>query len=317
MPPPNILYLALKSILVNRLQKILCCSEIVWQSIELTSTTRSPDPILSCTSLEPSEIVVNRVYKDDQFQYVSAIALKLASLKCGLATELAVEITDALNRDIIAVSRTTDHLSLDRVWQNFTVQAAPSGWIYFKLGAIGLHEWLNLLMTWLPTRRQSSQNSLRIFSHQDSDNLFSILHTHARCCSLLRLGAYKQLIQLNQPDPDSAAWTITNPDILDWLNTDRQFRCTHLMEHKLISQIIDIFDELACISSPDPQRLWRLVQGLSQAFQEFYASRRMFGTIETDDRALVQARLGLVFITQALLSWILQDWLNVYPPAEL
>ena len=317
MPPPCILYLALKSILVSRLQKILCCPEILWQSVELPGSTYVSNHTSPCTPLEPNQIIVNRIQKDTQLQYASAVALKFMSVGYQSATELAVEITDTLNRDIVSTAISTSRLPLDRVWQKFTVHTDSSGWIYLKLCAIGLHEWLNLLTYQLPNTIKNSQNFPKVSINWELNNIFPVLYTHARCCSLLRLGAQKQIIQLNQPDPDLAGWKITAPEVIDWLNIDRQFRCTHPAEHRLIGQIIDIFDELACTPTLTPQRLWKLTQDLSQVFQAFYASCQIFGAIGTDDRALAQARLGLVFITQALLNWILRDWLDISPPTEL
>lgn len=342
MSPKHILYPALKLILVNRLQKALYCSKTVQQAVESTNS----DPVSNAISLpihlhnvsnhsspNPSEIPVNRVQKDSQVWYVSPIALKLTLSNRVQSTghqqtiNLAQEIVDILNRDIVAASTVTDLLPLDRVRQNFVSQSDPAGWIHFKLRAAGLHEWLTILCDRLPTFVLQdcelpiaiSPNTFTQQHGQQHDQTdFAVLHTYARCCSLLHLGMQEQVIQLDQLSPELAVWIIKNPDPIAWLNADSQIYCTHPAEQFLIAQIIDILDELGCNTSPFPsKRLWKFSQQLSQAFQQFDAGCRIFGAIQTDDRPLAQARLGLVLITQALLNWILRSWLHLSPPIAL
>lgn len=338
MPLSHILSLALKSILVNRLQKILSYSEKVCQFIELagfaglTNDTSRPD------RLSLSEIPLRRVQSDNQIGYTSAIAFRLARSghqignKSGqpLTMELALEIASVLNRDIVSTDVTTHPLPLDRVWQNFMVQPIAPGWIHLNLSEIGLQEWLTVLSDRLPTLPQNNQHNQRHLADSSpprpaalDDTIcpatrFSVLYAHARCCNLLRLGMQEQLIQLDPPAPPSAIWRLTHPESIAWLDANRQFRCTHVAEWQLIAQIVDILDELDC--TPDalsPARLWQLAHRLSQDFQTFDANCRLFGAIKTDDRALAQARFALVLITQALLRWILQGWLHISPPIAL
>lgn len=332
MPLPHILYPALKLILVNRLQKILYCSENSHPTAKFTNLTDSSD-VLSEHSpsqnspsqpdrLNPNQISLHRVQKNSQICYVSAIALQLARSKQEPAPQLAVEIADILNRDSVLPDATIYPLSLDRIWQNFTVQPIASGWLHLKLNGMGLQEWLNTLIDQLPALMlrepgNSAGTTLDPAIGADFTHSFAVLSTHARCCSLLRSGMQAQLLQLEQPDPNSAAWSLSSSDALTWLDADRHFRCTHLTERHLIAQIVDILDELGCRPTVPPQRLWQLSHRLSQNFQAFHAHCRIFGAIQTDDRALAQARLGLVLITQALLGWMLQNWLHVSPPIEL
>lgn len=342
----HILSLALKSILVNRLQKILSGSEKICQFRELAGFAGLTDSTSRSDRLSLSKIPLRRGQSDSQIWYASAIAFRLArsepKTEQQLTMELALEITDALNRNIVPTDATTHPLPLDRVWQNFGVQLIGTGWIYFNLSEIGLQEWLTVLSDRLPTLTQNSlfQNSLHqnsLFQNNQrhladfsppnpgamhdancSTTHFSVLYAHARCCALLRLGMQEQLIQLEQSPLPSATWMLTHPESIAWLNADQQFRCTHIAERRLIAQIVDILDELDCPpDSLSAARLWQLAHRLSQDFQTFHANCRLFGAIKTDDLALAQARFGLVLITQALLHWILQGWLHISPPIAL
>lgn len=347
MPSNHILYPALKLILVNRLQKALYYSQNVWQPVELTSlvptshTTSlstclhnlSNPSSLSHSSPNSSEIPVNRVKRDDQVWYISPIALKLTLTNARFThhqqssrqktIDLAEKIADLLNRDTIAAAIATDLPPLDRIGQNFVAETDPSGWIHFNLRAAGLHEWLKVLCDRLPTFvLQNHELPIVGWSkgipdryHQTS---FAVLHTYARCCSLLRLGLQEQIVQLDLLNPELAVWILKNPGTIAWLNADRQLYCTHPTEQFLIAQIINVLDELGCnTTSLASQRLWKFAQQLSQSFQQFDAGCRIFGATQTTDRALAQARLGLVLITQALLNWILRSRLYLSPPIAL
>lgn len=337
----HILSLALKSILVNRLQKILSGSEKVCQLVELAGFASSTDSTSCSDRLSLSKIPLRRGQSDSQIWYASAIAFRLtrSEPETGqqLTMELALEITDALNQSTTPTDATTHPLPLDRVWQNFGVQLIEPGWIHFNLSEIGLQEWLTVLSDRLPTLTQNSlyQNSLyqnnqyhladfsppnpgTMYDASCSATHFSVLYTHARCCTLLRLGMQEQLIQLEQSPLPSAIWILTDPESIAWLNADQQLRCTYIAERRLIAQIVDILDELDCPpESLSAARLWQLAHRLSQDFQTFHANCRLFGAIKTDDLALAQARFGLVLITQALLHWILQGWLHISPPIAL
>jgi len=346
MPPNHILYPALRLILVNRLQKAVDCLEVdclgtVRQPVELTSSVFTPDatfalgdrPSLlnlslpSHSSPDLEKIPVSRVKRADQVWYVSPIALKLTLSNSQYSKQQTVNLAEKLayllNRDIITATTTTDLLPLDRIGQHFVAQIDQSGWIHFKLETVGLQEWLKVLCDRLPTFVLQKQD-LPITAllppspdphHQVS---FAVLHAHARCCSLLRLGMQEQIVQLDPLNSKLAVWKIKNPDPIAWLNANGQLYCIHPAEQHLIAQIVNTLDELICnTSSFSTQQIWKLAQQLSQAFQQFDAECRIFGATKTDDRPLSQARLGLILITQALLNWMLRSGLRLSPPIAL
>ena len=270
-----------------------------------------------------------------QIEYISAVAFRLSRSSQKPTLELALEIAHSLSRGTISLDDTPYPLCFDRVWQNFTVHVRPPGWIHLKLHDRGLQEWLNCLCVQLPTlaepkpqHNRAGFNLSELSSPEDitdrcTTECFTILHTHARCCSLLRLGMQERLIQLEQPDPSLPAWRLSHSSAIAWLNADCRFRCTHPTEQQLIAQIVDVLDVLGTdLLGNAPQqlvceKLWQLSHCLSQDFQAFHAHCRIFGAIKTSDRALSQTRLGMVFLTQALLHWILRDWLHISPPLEL
>jgi hypothetical protein len=326
MPLSNIVYPAFKSILVNRLQKILHDYKNLGLSVTTSMFSNRSRPCLQERG-SADEIPLNRVQRDDQLWYVSAIALKLATVTQDSATAIATQLVDDLIQDTALTKVNPSPLSLDSVWGQATMQLTPPGWMHFKFSDKGLALWLQLLSEWLLTSgnltssdRVEMQNRVGQPTPQGSSprnciSSFEVLYTHARCCDLLRLGEQAGILRLYADPAQVASWQIVDPSPIPWW-ADDLWRCAQLPERRLIMQMVDVLDELSMGPAPSIDRIWGLAQRLSQAFQRFYAQCSIFALAQTD-RPLAQARLGLVLLTQALLRWLLQDWLHLKPPIEL
>lgn len=203
-----------------------------------------------------------------------------------------------------------------QVEADMTVYVEPPGWIYFTLTDRGVATWLQRLVEfadWGDRTPMSLTQSNDWGIVPKSIDSFQILYSYTRCCSQLRLGAQKHLIQLHEADSTSSG-QILHPQPVPWLTTAQVLRCQHPAERHLISQILEIMDSLSTTQT-SPKRLWQRAQALSQAFYWFHASWQMMGE-EKPDRGLAQARLGLIFICRNLLRSLLQQ-LQIVAPIEL
>jgi hypothetical protein len=94
----------------------------------------------------------------------------------------------------------------------------------------------------------------------------------------------------------------------------RRLRLVHPAEVALIAQIVDWLDEM---SDPEQRNWVKLASAVSNAFDNFYSSCRIWGEVKTQTPKLAQARLGLVGVTQASLRALLEDQLGIPAPVEL
>lgn len=125
---------------------------------------------------------------------------------------------------------------------------------------------------------------------------------------------------LKEPEPDNSpkVFLAVAPNPIPWLNCDQKLRFSHPAERALIAQLVGVVDNFYY---PCPSRQtvdWeKAALNLSQAFQTFYSCCRIWGEVKIQTPHLVQARLGLIIITQAVLRLLLQDMFGVWAPLEL
>jgi hypothetical protein len=322
-------YPALKVILVNRLQKSLYLCEKAGHLQGVDWGDRANKASQNCW-LE--KFPINRVQRLDRICYVSAIALKLSQQQSGSSVELAHCIAEDLRLPLppdteqrVNVSEPAFSREVGRqVEGNFTVEVKPPGWIYLSLTDRGLAAWLQGLVEftdWGDRQPTTSTPSLSppstistISTLPKAIDPFQILHSHARCCALLRSGIRENLIHLHKADRHGYHH-LNHPYSIPWLTAEQVLQCQQPLEQQLMGQIIEVMDYL---SEPKPAipKQWRLAQELSQAFYQFHANCQIFGEVKASGRNLAQARLGLVLICQRLLQRLLQN-LQVHAPTEL
>ena len=278
-------------------------------------------------AIAPPEIPLNRLKVAMPIRYVSAIAFRLAQRpEIGKAPlEIAHAIAEQLDHLISAAQTSENSEAPDQtcrqIWQNFAVQTAEPGWIYLQLSDRGVAIWLqSLISTQMPLSDSTSLSSSTalsldpskqavinsVLNIRNSTRIFPLLHTHARCCSLLRLANQTGIIHLDRLDA-------TGSLIFPWLNPESaQLCCQHLAEQQLISQLVNTLDQL----SPLKQRDRKLAEALSQDFQSFHAACRIWGEVERTDLPLAQTRLGLIWIVQTVMRSLLAE-LGIDAPIEL
>ena len=264
------------------------------------------------------EIPLQRTKDVLRVQYISAIALKLAHIWQQPAIEVATQLAAKCQKE----SENEGFLSKE----DFTVAVLPSGMMLFELTDVSVAAWLQYL-TDTPQMLEKRESQIKSAS-VESDRIFPVQYSHARCCSLLRLADRDRIIELVERDRQTSVpyWQILNPNPIPWLNSNNCLRLVHPAELNLSSQLLITVDTLAALFNENfAERLStykstnsiKLANTLSDAFQTFYSQCRIWGEVKTDTPKLAQARLGLIVATQTLLQFILQELLGVIAPLEL
>jgi arginyl-tRNA synthetase len=253
---------------------------------------------LGIDTLDSQGIFVNLIKNQTGVIYGSAIALQLAPRLNQSPLDLAEAI----------------HFRLNTLFGKFppdvTVHVLPSGMLQFVFTDIGIATWLEQIIRHPWT--QSPIRDLKILP-----DLFLIQYSHARCCSLLRLGDRDQLITLVESDLISTLPLKISPNCppIPWLTKPQKLQFTQSYEYQLITQFVNIVDILGCSSS---YRNWlKLAIQFSQDFQQFYRYCQIWGEVKQNNPELAQARLGLVLITQLLLQILLEEKLGIMAPLSL
>lgn len=231
--------------------------------------------------------------------YISGAAMRISKSQNSSVMEVAEGIAGYL-------SQNGDNLL-------FGVKVVPSGEIHIELMDFTVAAWLQNLIV-AKTTGELVNNFLqdKLPTSSSSLKVFTIQYAHARCCSLLRLGWQEGLIELDRTDISSFMAVNSIP----WLNCEQKLRLNHADENYLIYQLVKMVDNLVCADSSSIN--WEKAgENLSQAFERFWGSCRIWGEVKIHDPELAQARLGLLIATQLVLRSVLEDKLGIVAPVEL
>ena len=189
----------------------------------------------------------------------------------------------------------------------------PTGWLNFYLTERSLASWLERSL-WLLTIRED--NSLSILQRDRflKSDLFCIQYVHARCCSLLRLGAREKLIALANNDFNRVGWQLVRSSSISWLDRQHYLLFNRQSEYNLLRQLLIVTDSQ---TANDSVRWSQLALNLSQTTAIFLADCRFLGKIKQEFPQLAIARLGLIALTQYWLQKILVEKLNITAPTTL
>ncbi|WP_026731272.1 DALR anticodon-binding domain-containing protein [Fischerella sp. PCC 9605] len=245
--------------------------------------------------------------------YITGIALQLSKYEKLPAMEVAETITSHFSEESADV---------------FSVQIVPPGWIYLELTHPVLAAWLQSLAAggvgnWAWGKgqgaRDKGQGKNQYFNTQCpmpntqfpmpnapcslSHSLFTVQYAHARCCSLLRMAERERFI--------------ISANAIPWLNNQQKLRLNHPVELSLVSELVQVVDEIGCSGSDGSVKWEKLALSLSQAFEEFWRSCRIWGEVKAISPELAQTRLGLVMATQSVLRFLLEEKLGIFAPLEL
>lgn len=279
---------------------------------------------LGAVKLTPETIPLHRLPDDIHIIYRSPIAFKLAPVLQCPAFALANQLMAAIVLNLEPLKNLNNFPEISQTVLNFNVEVIYPGWINFGLPNQELGVWLQQLID----KPLHTNSVLKLQKRDDkvNENLtdtfsyFGVQYAHARCCSLLRMAHQQGLITLKAWEGKTAVWQIVEPQPIPWLNDEQEaatglvgLRLGHPAEKRLIALVLDIVD---AIDNLERQRGLKFARALSQAFEEFYSSCRIWGEVKTQTPKLAQARLGLVAVTQGLLR-SLQDDFGVPVAVEL
>ncbi len=236
-------------------------------------------------------ISLYRLPQIDSITYRCAIAFQLSPHSSLSPLTLADTIFNTLQQPLEKAGgllKKQENISL-----SFTITLLAPGWLDFTLCDRSLSIWLQSWPRFSYPGKKFTPKSRNL------DNLWCLEYTHARCCSLLRLGEQEGLIQLKNKQFKPYIWSLSTLPEITWFNLElNQF------EPSLISQIITTVDRLVNESNPNEIKL---ALALSETFLTFERHCRIFGDISGQKHQLSQARLVLVAITQILLQGL---WLS-------
>ena len=233
--------------------------------------------------------------------------------RCAMAFPLAQHCQ--LSPQMIAESL-VDFLSLGatnpapKSYLKLAIQAVYPGWIDFYLSDRSLAMWLEQSLIFI--EEKLTIKSERNFKKNNQD-LFPLQYVHARCCSLLRLGAREKLIVLKDDDFLDLVGHLAEPNPITWLDESENFWLTHEAEYCLLRQLLTVVDSLA----NESENWLKLAVNLSEAILTFEAECPIIGFVKqkTPDKAI--SLLGLIALVQYWLQKLLIEKIGVEALTEL
>lgn len=333
-PAPPILDLAPQAIISRRLQKALNFQEsILFLPIlpskfdKITGDLSQIGKVVGLKTSPCPRIRLKRIQTAYPLQYASAIALQLAQAPLEAASAAAA-LQHHLFQSIQSVPAQNPQ---DQIWHYCLISVDSRGWIYLELSHPGLAIWLEALRSsalgldlnstapivnrddviWdttlarrspaLSQEQAQKQPLAELKAKLASVDLFKVLYTHARCCSLLNRH------QLRMAVPPQ------------WL-LDGELRCNQPSEQQLIAEFCDALDYLNS-SEQSVLTALKVALRLSQAFEAFHAACPLSWPESAPaavlEPNLLTVRLGLIAIGQKLLQILLEQRLFVTAPVQL
>lgn len=247
-----------------------------------------------------------------EIKYSSAIALQQARFLDQPIPDIASRIQSLLQESNTSRLEKIPEAGSTWIWQEIEIFLVNETWLYFRVKPQGVIAWFHSqTQQWANKFPLEPPESVflsgRAASWSDAlskHDLFRLQYSHARCCSLLRLGADLGLEWLAEPRGAIALW-------------DAQVVLQHPAERALVWHLVHLSDRLALAEWKRARDLTQAAIALSEAFQAFYGAVRIVEAVRHDQRAIAEARLGLVWLTQQILRYLLEMPLASVAPDSL
>ncbi|MEO1670594.1 MAG: DALR anticodon-binding domain-containing protein [Cyanobacteria bacterium J06631_2] len=197
------------------------------------------------------------------------------------------------------------------------VEIVPSGWLNFYLDAKFIASWLERSPPKIRVLTDKHQQWIKqdIASKAETPaSLFFPQYIHARCCSLLLLGARENLIRLSL-NGEKTTWQINQPSPISWLDKQDNLWLNKTSERNLLEQLLRLTDSW---QENHPEYYWsKLAHNLSQSISIFLAECRFLGEVKQQCPPKAIARLRLIALVRFWLEKILQEKLYVAAPQTM
>jgi DALR anticodon binding domain len=209
-------------------------------------------------------------------------------------------------------------LKLDQTDPKFSGQLiteiVPLGWCNFYLDSQLMADWLQRSLFWSQSNTINNSDQNSNFLEQTPGKLFPAQYIHARCSSLLGLGARENLIILSND-----AQQIEQLESRSWLDPEHQLWLTEVAERDVLQQLLITSDAwMEKIDVRNHLQHWsKLALSLSQKTAIFLADCRFLGEVKQQYPQKAIARLGLIALVQFWLEKILVEKLRVAAPRDL
>jgi arginyl-tRNA synthetase len=255
-----------------------------------------------------------------QFPLITPLITYACPFGLSLATNLQQSpqtIMEQLGYLLSLIPNTTE---TETEW-NLLIEIVSRGWINFYLNSKFIADWLKRSLLWSQTNNINDQQLTKsvIYSlDRTPGKLFSVQYIHARCCSLLSLGARENMITLS-----NNLKQIQQPQSICWLDREHNLWFTEVAEYNLLQQLLTVSDFWLENTEDRPNRIvslgqWsKLALNLSHNTANFLADCRWLGEVKQQYPQKAIARLGLIALVQFWLEKILVEKLRVAAPREL
>jgi DALR anticodon binding domain len=255
--------------------------------------------------IESEKIPLYKGRKNCFLLYISGVALRLKnSHNCAmhLASDLANVLSEVCGEDL-------------------KVMVREPGWLDIIVAEPIISIWLQNLV-YLDGEFGKMAEMGKV---QQQAPLFSAQYAHARCCSLIRLCVREGIIKLKEVDLNvnsryQGGLEIIHlgheilPSPLPWLDSNNKLRFYENAERLLLSELIQVVDDIVC-PNPNSSVNWRKATlTLSQAFDNFWRYCRI---VKNNDLEQARSRFGLVLAVRSVLQFLLEKELGVSALFEL
>lgn len=211
----------------------------------------------------------------------------------------------------------------------------PEGWLYADFTAKHLAQFLQNLITTEPTLLAVESTKqvieLRPASISSDPVLFGLQYAHARCCSLLHLGAQEKFLPLNDLEHYFRDYGTSL-----WQTDSGELHLQTKAEQALLQALLQFPQSLSpqkvaygcctpTVSGIETRVIWPLPPAhlrkqaiaWSQLFSNFHRDCRLFGAVQKNTPQIALARFGLIYIVKNLLSFLLEEIFQITAPLAL
>jgi len=264
-------------------------------------------------------ISLKRVRDETAMVYASAIAHPIAAKSKLPRPQITTEILESLHQSGTELDG-SDPLAV--WWQDWSFRATERGLLQGCLSLAAIAPWLDRVIQSPPRLAVPPLCPIGNLDPMMFQTLFTLQHTHARCCSWLQRLHRQGVIHLAGADGDPMQWHL--PEAMD---SPWQFGAVHpWLEHPstfaLVEALFDALDRLPDWGNapqgnrlPSPEGVLPTALAVCETFDRFHRSDGCLRSPFSPGQRLLQIRLTLA--TQRVLYLLLEEVLGAIAPLQL